>query len=118
MLRFFCGERRPDGGLTRREWLRIGGLAGLGTLAPAMAAASESTSRTAGFGRARSVLLLFTGGGMSQLDTFDPKPDAPAEIRGEFRTMPTAVAGTRVCEHLPHLARLTDRFAVVRSVSH
>jgi hypothetical protein len=119
MLRLLCDEPRPGGRITRREWLRIGGLAGLGALTGESAAAdAETSSRGAGFGRARSVLLLFTGGGASQLDTFDMKPDAPLEVRGEFTTIPTAVAGTRICEHLPHLARLTDRFAIVRSVSH
>src|SRR5689334_2145529 len=100
MLRFLCDERRPGGGWTRREWLRLGalGLLGLAGTAHAKPAATRQ--------RARSVLLVFTGGGVSQLDSFDPKPDAPEEIRGEFRTIPTPVTGTRVCEHLPRLARL------------
>ena len=115
MLRFLCDERRADGRLTRREWLRLAGLAGLGALSRASAAAS---GRGVGFGRARSVLLVFTGGGVSQLDTFDMKPDAPAEIRGEFRTTPTPIPGTRICEHLPRLAALADRYAIVRSVTH
>jgi hypothetical protein len=120
MLRFLCDERRHDGALTRREWLRVGGFAGLGALAGGKAPAADTNQspRDAGFGRARSVLLIFTGGGVSQLDTFDPKPDAPVEIRGEFNTIPTAAPGTRVCEHLPQLARLTNRFALIRSVSH
>ena len=121
MLRFLCDERRSAGRFTRREWLRLGGLAGLGALAPGRltpAFGSGPALGTPGFGRAKSVLLIFTGGGMSQLDTWDPKPAAPAEIRGEFSSIPTAVPGTRVCEHLPGLARLADRFAVVRSMSH
>ena len=112
MLRFLCDERRTGGGLTRREWLRRGGLGLFGL--PGLANARTAPVRQ----RARSVLLVFTGGGVSQLDTFDPKPDAPEEIRGEFRTIPTATVGTRVCEHLPRLARLSDRYAIVRSVSH
>jgi hypothetical protein len=118
MLRFLCDEPAAGGRLTRREWLRIGGL-GLGALAAAPSARANqvpASSRT--FGRARSVLVVFTGGGVSQLDTFDPKPDAPAEIRGEFRSIPTTAIGTRVCEHLPRLARLADRYALVRSMSH
>ena len=118
MLRFLCDERWPDGGWTRREWLRIGGLAGLAALTAARAPAAEAQGRSTGFGRAKSVLLIFTGGGVSQLDTFDPKPDAPAEIRGEFRALPTSVPGTRICEHLPRLARLADRYALGRSISH
>jgi hypothetical protein len=111
MLRFLCDERRGDGRWTRREWLRVGGLAALGALAGRASGKPQAA-------RARSVLLVFTGGGVSQLDTFDMKPDAPAEIRGEFRALPTRVSGTRLCEHLPRLAQLTDRYALVRSVSH
>jgi hypothetical protein len=118
MLRFLCTESGPGGRLTRREWLRIGGLAGLGALAAGRATGADGTGRGPGFGRARSVLVVFTGGGMSQLDTFDPKPEAPDEVRGEFGTIATAAVGTRVCEHLPRLAALADRYALVRSVSH
>jgi len=121
MLRLLCDEPRKGGGLTRREWLRIGGLAGLGAFLPAMPARADAlipANGNPGFGRARSVLLIFTGGGMSQLDTLDPKPDAPDEIRGEFRSIATAAIGTRVCEHLPRLARLANRYALIRSMSH
>lgn len=119
MLRFLCDERRGGGRLTRREWLRVGGLAGLGVLAGSRVSQAESVFTSGpGFGRARSVLLIFTGGGMSQLDTLDPKPDAPQEIRGEFRAASTAVPGTRICEHLPALARLADRYALVRTIAH
>jgi hypothetical protein len=62
--------------------------------------------------------VIYTSGGMSQLDTVDPKPNAPAEVRGAFRTIPTAVPGTRFCEHLPRLAKLADRFTVLRSMTH
>lgn len=71
-----------------------------------------------GFGRARSVILVYASGGQSQLEMWDPKPDAPLEVRGEFDAIPTAVPGTFLGEHLPHLARLADRYAIVRSVSH
>lgn len=119
VLRFLCDERRSNGVLTRREWLRVGGLAGLGALANGRALPSAGARNgLPGLGRARSVVLVFTGGGVSQLDTWDPKPDAPEEIRGEFRTVRTSVPGTHVCEHLPHLARLADRYALIRSISH
>src|SRR4051794_22911614 len=101
VLRFFEG-----GGLTRREWLRLG-VAGLGLpalLRPRPAPASPAASPSPGFGKARSVLLVYTSGGQSQLDTWDMKPDAPEEVRGEFRPIATAVPGTFVCEHLPRLA--------------
>jgi hypothetical protein len=121
MLRFLCEEGRPHGQLTRREWLRVGGLAGLAALRAGPVAQAESAPAAGGdpgFGRARSVIVIFTGGGMSQLDTFDPKPDAPAEVRGEFHAVPTTVTGTRISEHLPRLARVAHRYALVRSVSH
>jgi hypothetical protein len=124
MLRFVF-ESGSGGTLTRREWLRIGGLAGLGLTVPGQGmsarAGGDSAGRLAqlpGFGKARSVILVFASGGQSQLDTWDPKPDAPEEIRGAFRSIATAVPGTRLCEHLPRLARLADRYTLVRSVSH
>jgi len=98
MLRFLHG---------RREWLRLG-LGGL--LAPAALAATPT--------RAKSVLIVYAGGGQSHLDTWDPKPDAPAEIRGIFKPIATSVPGTRFCEHMPRIARLAHKFAVVRSMSH
>lgn len=110
--------------LSRREWLRIGGLAGLGLLAPnvgvptALATGTKERSAIPGFGRAKSVILIYASGGQSQLDMWDPKPDAPLEIRGEFQSIPTTVPGTRLCEHLPRMARLTDLYTIVRSVSH
>src|SRR6184192_4438001 len=106
---------QPAGRLpSRRDVLRFGlpsvlGLAGLTRTASAAAP---------GFGRAKSVVVVFTSGGQSQLDTWDPKPDAPEEIRGIFRSIPTAVPGLRVCEHLPRLAKLAGRYAVVRSMTH
>ncbi|HWY85801.1 MAG TPA: DUF1501 domain-containing protein [Gemmataceae bacterium] len=121
MLRFLCDERRSRGRLTRREWLRVGGLAGMAAMAQQgsfMASELAPTGRSLGFGRARSVILVFTGGGVSQLDTFDPKPAAPKEIRGEFRVIPSAVPGTLLCEHLPNLAHLANDYAIVRNMSH
>jgi hypothetical protein len=100
---------------SRREWLRLGGLAGLGLALPRLRAAS---SRAPGFGRAKSVLLVFLSGGQSQLETWDMKPDAPVEVRGAFRPIRTTVPGTVVSEHLPHLARLAHRYTIVRNVSH
>src|SRR5262249_7562450 len=66
----------------------------------------------------RSVILVFASGGQSQLDTWDPKPDAPEEIRGAFRSIPTAVPGVRLNEHMPRLARIANLYTLVRSVSH
>ncbi len=66
----------------------------------------------------RSVIFLMLVGGPSQVDTFDPKPDAPSEIRGPFRSIETAVPGVRLCEHLPETARRMGRVAIVRSMHH
>jgi Protein of unknown function (DUF1501) len=112
-MRFRETLRWLDGGLTRRQWLWLSGLAGLGlpSLIPAAAASSRS-------GAIRSCILLFYYGGPSHLETFDPKPDAPAEVRGEYRTIATAVPGVRVTEHLPRTARLMNRLALVRSLHH
>jgi hypothetical protein len=69
-------------------------------------------------GKARSVILIDLFGGPSHLDTFDPKPDAPAEVRGEFATIPTALPAIRICEHLPRTARWLDRVTLIRSLTH
>jgi len=66
----------------------------------------------------RACIMIFQYGGPSHIDTFDPKPNAPAEIRGEFKTIGTPVPGLRLTEHVPRLARLADKFALIRSVSH
>lgn len=107
------GHRSPVcGDPSRRDLLRAGTLAAMAGMAvPKLAAARAQ-------GPARAVILLDLFGGPSHLDTFDPKPNAPAEIRGEFRTIPTALPGIRITEHLPKLAQRLDRLAVVRSVSH
>ena len=69
-------------------------------------------------GRAKSCIVLFAWGGMSHLDTWDPKPEAPREIRGEFGTIPTATPGIRIGEHMPGLAKQTQRLAIIRSIHH
>ncbi len=68
--------------------------------------------------RAKSVLIVLLSGGPSQLDTLDPKPEAPAEIRGEFSAIPTCVPGISICEHLPLLAARMDRWAILRTMAH
>ncbi len=99
--------------LNRRTLLQAGfsSLLGLSALRGSRAAASPAR-------RGKSVILIWQTGGSSQLDTFDPKPEAPAEIRGEFRAGPTRVPGLWVSEHLPRLAARADQYAVVRSLSH
>ena len=119
MLRLIAESRTARGRMSRRQVLQLGGLAGLNALVRATNADSRTArSDVTGRGRARSVLMIYTSGGMSQLETWDPKPDAPEEIRGAFGSIVTAVPGTRFGEHLPQVARLADRFSLVRSVSH
>jgi hypothetical protein len=122
MLQFVTRQSGASGHCSRREWLRLGGLAGLGLTLDSAAAGTLSAASTArslpGFGRARSVILFYASGGQSQFETWDPKPDAPREVRGEFVPTATSVPGTLVCEHLPRLARLADRYTIVRSMTH
>src|SRR6266404_2128165 len=110
-----------SGFVSRRRLLQIGGLGCLGlNLAGLFRAEARSADATllAKAARVKSCILLFYYGGPSHLDTWDMKPGAPAEVRGEFRTSATAVSGLRICEHLPHCARVIDRLAIVRSLHH
>jgi len=96
---------------SRRDWLALG-------LAPLLAKAVLGAKPTTGKPRAKSVLVVFTSGGQSQHETWDPKPNAPEEIRGAFGTIATKTPGLRIGEHLPKLATLSDKYAVVRSLTH
>src|SRR5262252_7740450 len=103
--------------LDRRKFLGAASVAGIGLgLGPTVAGAA--TPGAASAARIRSCILIFYYGGPSHLDTFDPKPDAPAEVRGEYHTIATAVPGVRVCEYLPRAARLMNRLALVRALHH
>jgi len=106
-------------GVSRREFLQIGGLGAAGLALPDLfrARAQGATPPAPGAGRARSCILLFMGGGPPQLDTFDLKPDAPAEVRGEFPPTATSVPGTQISSLLPALAQRAHRYAIIRTVS-
>jgi len=110
----------PLYGLDRRGLLRAATAGVVGaTLPKVFSAASETTSdKPVGFGRAKSVLIVLLSGGPSQLDTLDPKPEAPAEVRGEFAPIATTIPGVTVCEHLPKFAQQTDRWSIVRTLAH
>jgi hypothetical protein len=104
--------RSPDcRGVSRRSFLRVGALSALGLSLPqflrlrAEAPAARKDIRC---------ILLWMQGGPSHIDMFDPKPDAPVEIRGEFKTIPTTLPGIRFCEYLPRLAKLTDLYSTIR----
>jgi hypothetical protein len=110
-----CREFR-EGRATRRQVLQVGALGWLGLgLADALRAEGAAGPLPV---RARSVIFLHQFGGASHHDTFDMKPDAPAEIRGEFSTIASNLEGVPVCEHLPRMARVMDKVCLVRSVNH
>lgn len=116
------GSRRDlCGGMSRRDWLRVGGLglAGL-TLPEVLRLQAKAAVQPVGgtFGKAKSVLLIHLYGSPSQLETFDPKPHAPVEIRGELGHIASNVPGLDVGELLPKSATVMDRCAVIRSMSH
>jgi hypothetical protein len=101
--------------------LRIGGLGSLGLTLPGLLRAEVQgigAPGRAGKAPIRSCILVFFYGGPSHIDTVDMKPRAPAEVRGQFGSIATSVPGMRVCEHLPHTARIMDRLAIVRSMYH
>ena len=104
--------------MTRRDCVKIGaiGLGGLGLADLLRLQALAGAPKVAP--KAKSVIVLFLSGGPSQLDMWDMKPEAPEEIRGTFRPIETNVPGIRVCEHLPRMAALADRYAIIRSVAH
>src|SRR5437870_1308234 len=115
MLDLVTGISSDCSDVSRREFIRVGGLSALGLTLPGflrlqhLAAASGTATK-----KAKRCILLWMQGGPSHHDTFDPKPDAPAEIRGEFATIPTTLPGVRIAEHLPLLARQTDKYSIIR----
>lgn len=126
MLKILGSARLSEGRWRRREFLQAGGLgllgsslAGLFRNVPARGAERASgSSDLPGYGRAKQCLVVYVYGAWSQLDTLDPKPQAPAEIRGEFGAIATCLPGVQICEHLPRTAQVLDRCTLVRSMSH
>ncbi len=107
----------------RRDLLQVGGLSLFGLTLPELlhrrANAENLAARSgASFGQAKACILLFMWGGPAHQDTWDLKPHAPAEIRGEFRPISTQVPGIQICEHFPLLAQRTDKLAIIRSMTH
>jgi hypothetical protein len=111
------GVRLCDG-LTRREALRIGGLGFTGLMWSDWLRGRAAAAGPRRSGKAKACILVFNYGGPSHLDIWDLKPDAPREVRGEFKPIATRVPGVSITEHLPRLAALADRYAVIRSVTH
>lgn len=116
---------RHTAGLNRRELLQVGysGLLGVGLPAVLSQHVRAATAETDGAKikippRAKSILLVFLTGAASHHDTFDMKPDAPAEIRGEFKPIATSLPNLQICEHLPRLAQRAHKYALLRTLSH
>jgi hypothetical protein len=101
--------------VSRRDFLRVGALGGLGLTLPQYLRASPARR---GKARAKSVLLVYLGGGLSHHDSFDPKPEAPQEIRGKYKPIASSVPGLQVGELLPLTAKQMDKLTLVRSGAH
>lgn len=106
--------RRPTycDGVSRRDFIQVGA-AGTLSLAGYLRIANAADAQ-----KPKSAIFVWLGGGPTHMDTFDLKPDAPAEVRGEFNPIATNVSGVSICEHLPQLAKCADKFAILRGVSH
>ena len=113
--------------ISRRDWLRVGGLGILGLGLPGLLRAEDTQRRlrTRQFspqgkegGRAKSCIMLWLAGGPSQPDMWDMKPEAPAEVRGEFKPIATTVPGIQMCEHLPRVARQAHHVTLIRTAHH
>src|SRR5262245_44178052 len=110
MLTILGHEQRFCDGVSRRNFLKIGAL-GLGGLSlPQLLAAEESSGIRHSH---KAVIMVFLPGGPSHQDMFDLKMDAPSEVRGEFKPISTNVPGIQICEHLPRLAKLADKYTVI-----
>src|SRR5437773_2532818 len=118
MFDLLTGRRSTDcRGVSRREFLRVGALSALGLTLPAFLRLKQQAAADGPTGNARrdvSCILLWMQGGPSHIDTFDPKPNAPVEIRGEFGTIPTRQTGVRIVEHFPLLAQQFDKLSLIR----
>src|SRR5262245_6683342 len=104
--RWLAGLSSMQAGVSRRQLLQVGGIGLWGLSLPTLLRAETQPVETSTRALADSCILVVLNGGPSHLDMWDMKPDAPAEVRGEFRPIATSVPGVRLCEHLPRLARL------------
>src|SRR4051812_16265571 len=113
-------------GMTRRDILRVGGSSlmglSLGSLFQLQAASAATTTAPkiggAGWGKAKSIIMVYLQGGPSHLDLWDPKDNVPDNVRSEFKPIDTKVPGVRFTEILPKLAQITDKFTLIRSMSY
>jgi len=114
------GQSKFCDGIRRRDMLTIGttGLVGAGLTLPSLLEQEALAARKGNSTDQKSLIILFLQGGISTIDTWDMKPGAPAEFRGEFDPIDTSVSGIQLCEHLPRLAQQMDKFSLLRSFSH
>ncbi|MBT4691838.1 MAG: DUF1501 domain-containing protein, partial [Planctomycetaceae bacterium] len=105
--------------INRRDWISAGTLSFLASGAIDQSqSVTQAADGLARFGTAKSCVIVFLFGGQGQQDTYDLKPNAPSEIRGEFSPTSTNVVGTQICEHLPSMAKIMDKSTIIRSMSH
>ena len=118
MLRILGSHKRFCDGVTRRDLMHIGGIGALGFGLSDALPQVQASSASPGFGKAKRCILIFPFGAQPQHETFDPKPQAPAEIQGEMKAISTAIPGVEIAEGLPRLASVLDRATVIRSMTH
>jgi len=104
--------------ISRRTAVQAGAIGLLGLGSNHLRGLQAADSRTTSAGTAKCCIYIFLSGGLSQHESFDPKPNAPAEVRGEFSAIPTQTLGLDICEHLPGLAQRSQLWSVVRSLTH
>ncbi len=104
-------------GRTRRDFLKVGSLGLVGLTLPEILRMQEVAAAPTP-GKAKAVILMWMGGGPSHIDTWDPKPDAPTEWKGEFSAIPAKGGNFQISEHLPRMAQVGDKFSILRSVTH
>jgi len=118
MLRVLGRRSKLCDGVSRRELMRVGGLTLFGALSAPLARLAAAASAGQSRRRAKAVIFFNLMGGPSQQDTFDMKPNAPAEIRGEFSGIHTSLPGLQICEHLPNTSKWMHKTALIRTVTH
>lgn len=105
-------------GVSRRDFLHLGVLTSFGLSLPSLLRMQAAAAETGKGARAKSCILIWLDGGPSHLDMFDLKPDAPSEVRSQFKPINTAVSGVQICEHLPQTAKVMKDVALIRSLTH
>src|SRR5262245_55366568 len=111
MLTFFGPQRTTGRRVSRRDVLKVGGLAFAG-----LTLADVRRLRAAESARPKSVIMIWLRGGASHIDSYDMKPNAPVEVRGEFKPTSTNLPGVQICEHMPRQAQIMDKLAMIRGI--